>query len=293
MICLIVRQATAKSTVSSNVRYTSISDTGLHDDAVRVVLHLLRRDPHLRKRLRALLRRPRRRRGRLLWLLWLLRWLRLWLRAGTTQRRRSRRTRRRRGPRARRVPPRVVRGPAARPGAALLGAGRHALGRGRRRAPVRARGFSLPVGVLVDAGQRGALAHAGRRAGHGAAVVAGRPGAGRGAELRGCAGTDGVLADVVHDLGALRGRDGGCGARGADGLGALLRLRPLPDELGVRQRLVLLARERGRGGLRERLEALGGVGVPVLGGLTYQRAVRDGTTATGVGRAPSCTTSAR
>ena len=81
------------------------------------------------------------------------------------------------------------------------------------------------------------------------------------------AGLDQVLADVLHDLGALRcghGRGGDGGAGGCDGVGALFRLGALAHELGVGQVLVLLARERLGRGLRQCFEAIRRVGVAVF-----------------------------
>ena len=81
------------------------------------------------------------------------------------------------------------------------------------------------------------------------------------------AGPDRVLADVLHDLGALRcghGRRGGGGGGGCDGVGALFRLGALAHELGVGQVLVLLAGERLGRGLRQCFEAIRRVGVAVF-----------------------------
>ena len=91
-------QPTNRQSATSTPRATS------HDNTL-LLLHLRRRDPHLRKRLRTLRRRPRQRR---LLLLLRQRLLLLWRTPWTTQRRCPGRTGRPRR-RARRVPPRVLR----------------------------------------------------------------------------------------------------------------------------------------------------------------------------------------
>ena len=106
--------------------------------------------------------------------------------------------------------------------------------------------MAIAASVLVDSRQRGRLPHPRGRVGHRALpspVSGGSPSR----RVPESGGVHGVLADVVDDLSPLRWRDGGHSGA-TDGLGALLRLGPLADELRVREVVVLLARERlGRG----------------------------------------------